>query len=282
MKIRSMVFSGATLGLGAAALFLQTAVAQPLYDRVNVNMPYSVTVGHKVLPPGDYVIQQQRSQADSGVLLIYSGPNGMHFETSMMSNKALPHNPENTPENTTITLHHLGNDYYYDKIFVQGKTYGYQIPLPSSVKSREKEMASVSVPAEATTVSGDETNTNTTTDTTTTTAAVTNTDNNSANSSTANSRVDNTTTNSAIDNSQVTTPVQSADVNTPSSSTMSQDNTQTSPQSTSTDTDNTSSSANRERRDTGNGMPATSAGWLAMLLGGGSLSGVGMMLRRKR
>jgi LPXTG-motif cell wall-anchored protein len=29
-------------------------------------------------------------------------------------------------------------------------------------------------------------------------------------------------------------------------------------------------------------MPATSAGWLMMLLGGGALSGVGTMLRRKR
>jgi LPXTG-motif cell wall-anchored protein len=34
-------------------------------------------------------------------------------------------------------------------------------------------------------------------------------------------------------------------------------------------------SANRE-------MPNTSAGWVMMLLGGGTLSGAGMMLRRKR
>ena len=47
-------------------------------------------------------------------------------------------------------------------------------------------------------------------------------------------------------------------------------------------------SANREKQPAGDNtdntpkMPATSAGWLAMLLGGGSLSGAGMMLRRKR
>jgi len=29
-------------------------------------------------------------------------------------------------------------------------------------------------------------------------------------------------------------------------------------------------------------MPATSAGWLAMLLSGGTLSGAGMMLRRRQ
>jgi LPXTG-motif cell wall-anchored protein len=29
-------------------------------------------------------------------------------------------------------------------------------------------------------------------------------------------------------------------------------------------------------------MPATSAGWLAMLLSGGTLSGAGMMLRRRK
>jgi LPXTG-motif cell wall-anchored protein len=29
-------------------------------------------------------------------------------------------------------------------------------------------------------------------------------------------------------------------------------------------------------------MPKTSAGWLMMLLGGSSLSGAGLMLRRKR
>ena len=44
-----------------------------------------------------------------------------------------------TPEDTKVVLHHYGNDYYFDKVWIQGKDYGYEFPLPDSVKSRMRE-----------------------------------------------------------------------------------------------------------------------------------------------
>src|SRR4029077_10300344 len=35
--------------------------------------------------------------------------------------------------------HHFGNDYYFDKVWIQGKDYGYEFPLPQDARSRESE-----------------------------------------------------------------------------------------------------------------------------------------------
>ena len=44
-----------------------------------------------------------------------------------------------TPKDTKLVLHHFGQDYYMDKIWIQGKNYGYEFPLPENVKARERE-----------------------------------------------------------------------------------------------------------------------------------------------
>ena len=128
-----MMITAGIVALGLAAWNTPSKAQGPMYDRVNVNLPYTVTIGDRTLQPGDYVIQQLRDQSgNSRVLLIYSD-NGMKFETSAMTIPALD---QNTPENTKVVLHHFGNDYYFDKIWIQGKDYGYEFPLPDSVKSR--------------------------------------------------------------------------------------------------------------------------------------------------
>src|SRR5207237_5812315 len=151
------------VALGLAAWNTPSNAQGPMYDRVNVNLPYSVTIGERTLQPGEYVIQQWRDMGGgSRVLLIYSD-NGMKFETSAMTIPALD---QNTPESTKVVLHHFGNDYYFDKVWIQGKDYGYEFPLPDSVKSRERErLQAVSVAANYSTVQSTDTTTNTTTET---------------------------------------------------------------------------------------------------------------------
>jgi hypothetical protein len=138
--------------VGALAIAATASMAQgPLYDKVIVDLPYSVTIGNKVLQPGNYVIRQNPSEGGGGrVLLIYSDK-GRHFETSAMT---IPTLDTLTPKDTRVVLHRFGNDYYFDKVWIQGKNYGYEFPLPESVKSRERErMQPVNVAAryEATT-----------------------------------------------------------------------------------------------------------------------------------
>src|SRR6476646_4467546 len=142
MKIGTMMITAGVVALGLAAWNTPSKAQGPMYDRVNVTLPYSVTIGDRTLQPGNYVIQQNRdSGGGSRVLLIYSD-NGMKFETSAMTIPALD---PNTARDTKVVLHHYGSDYYFDKVWIQGKDYGYEFPVPSSVKDREKErMAEVS------------------------------------------------------------------------------------------------------------------------------------------
>jgi hypothetical protein len=151
MKTRSFTFAASALALGLATMVAPLAIqAQPLWDRVDVNLPYSVTIGDRTLQPGSYVIQQLDSPTGGSQVLLIYGDNGMKFETSALTIPALENR---TQPDTRVMLHHIGNDYYFDKVWIQGKDYGYEFPLPNSVKMREKEaMQPVSVAANASSV----------------------------------------------------------------------------------------------------------------------------------
>lgn len=126
--------------LAAGSIFVaSTASAQTMYDKVIVDLPYAVTINNTTLQPGHYVIRQLETPGqDSKVLQIF-GDSGMKLEATAMTIATLDNN---TPEHTDIVLHHFGNDYFFDKIWIQGKNYGYEFPLPPSVKAREKERMS--------------------------------------------------------------------------------------------------------------------------------------------
>lgn len=239
MKIKAFVTAAGLLALGLATWLTPSKAQGPMYDTVYVNLPYSVTISNKTLQPGDYTIKELPSQDKSRVLLIYSD-HGMKFETSAMT---IPAYDPNTLENTKIVLHHFGPDYYFDKVWIQGKNYGYEFPLPDSVKARVKEsLTAVTVPAryEATQA---------TTETTQQTAAA-----EPAPAPAAREEVREETTiaqNTAPEPAPAPEP-----------------------------------SANREEpapapAPAPQSLPATSADWLMMLLSGGTLSGAGLMLRRK-
>jgi hypothetical protein len=258
MKIGTMMITAGVVALGLAAWNTPSQAQGPLYDRVNVTLPYAVTIGDRTLPPGDYVIQQLRDMGGgSRVLLIYSDQ-GMKFETSAMTIPALD---PNTPEHTKVILHHFGPDYYFDKVWIQGKDYGYEFVLPDSVKARERErMQAVSVAATySTTQQTDTTTANTAANTqqTTTTQETTT----RAQTVQPETTVQQQTVTQAPTTAQATVPPveQPAPMPAPAPSTVMSEN----------------NSANRA-------MPNTSAGWLMMLLSGGALSGAGMSLRRKR
>src|SRR5229473_5685923 len=167
MNVRKIALSAAAVVLlGMAGTFVALRAQGPLYDKVIVDLPYTVSVRDTVLQPGHYVIRQLPSAADSRVLQIFSN-DGMKLETSVMTIPALDNN---TPDSTKVILHHFGNDYYFDKIWIQGKNYGYEFVLPDEVKARERErMAPVNVAA--TYESAPAENTKTTTTTTTESAA---------------------------------------------------------------------------------------------------------------
>jgi len=285
MKIRTFANAAAVLALGLAAWVTPAKIqSQPLFDRVDVNLPYTVTIGDKTLQPGSYVIQQLRSTSgDSRVLLIYSD-NGMRFETSAMTIPALD---PNTARDTKVILHHFGNDYYFDKIWIQGKDYGYEFPLPDSVKARQNEaMQPVSVAATYSTAPAT-TNTQTTTSRNTmppTTTGKTTTARNQntmppATTGNQTSAAQNQNTMPPATTGNRTSAAQNQGTMPPATNGyQTAQNQNTMPPATNRSTmDNNGNQGNANRS-----MPNTSAGWLMMLLSGGALSGAGLSLRRKR
>jgi hypothetical protein len=221
MKRQHFVYGAGALALGLATLITPGKLEGqlPLYDRVEVNLPYTITVNNKTLQPGNYVIQESHSASAKNHALFSYSNHGKKFETSAVT---IPTYDPNTAESTRVILHKFGRDYYFDKIWVEGKDYGYEFPLPNSVKERQKEemqpialAATYSVTPEVAEVQPQ------------------------------------TTTEQAAP--QPSTPVEQPAPAPPE--------------------------ANREVPKK---MPRTSADWLMMLLSGGSLSGLGLALRRRR
>jgi hypothetical protein len=258
MNVRNLAITATALIVGMAGTFVAVRAQGPLYDKVIVDLPYTVSVRGTTLQPGHYEIRQLASADNSRVLQIFSN-DGMKLETSVMTIPALDNN---TPEKTTVILHHFGNDYYFDKVWIQGKNYGYEFPVPDEVKARERErMAPVNVAATYESSPADSTTTATTKETTTTESATTN------NATTAQSATSNEQTTTAAQ--QPTTAAQSeTTVQSDRSDLIARNQANSAADSSSTD----SGSANRS-------MPGTAANWLTMLLSGGILSGAGLTLR---
>src|SRR6185369_13101481 len=136
MKLTKIITSAGFLVAGTLAISTAMLAQGPLYDKVIVDLPYRVTINSTVLEPGHYVIRQLDSPGGGSRVLQIFTDDGMKLRTSTMT---IPTLDNNTPENTKVVLHHYGDDYYFDKIWIQGKNYGYEFPLPDAVKSRMRE-----------------------------------------------------------------------------------------------------------------------------------------------
>ena len=128
----------AVIVLGAS----YTLKSQGLIDGIKVTLPEPVTVGDVVLDPGQYEIRRASTATDQ-VLRIFSNDK-LKWQTNVLT---IPTLGKDTPEETKVILHHIGDKYYFDKIWMEGKDYGYEFVLPDRVRALQKELA-VSVPAQ--------------------------------------------------------------------------------------------------------------------------------------
>ena len=107
-------------------------------DKVKVIFDHEVHVNNQVLPPGHYTIQEMSGKENNNNVLEIYTDHGQKFETSFMTIDALKRNP--APKQTKVVLERIGNDYYLDKIWIEGKQYGYQVPLSEQAKSHKTDM----------------------------------------------------------------------------------------------------------------------------------------------
>jgi hypothetical protein len=227
---------------------------QPLYDRIHVTIPYTITLGEKTLQPGDYTIQQLPDNGGGSRVLLFYTDNGMKFETSAMTIPALD---PNTARDTKLVLNHVGEDYYISKIWVQGKDYGYELPIPDRLKLRENEkMTQSTVTAQYQPSEPAKTETKTET--------------------------------AAAPPAQATPPpVTSQTEARPAETPRPLETQPTQPAEQPATPDTSANSADRAMTDqsaantTPATMPNTASNWVLMLLSGAMLSGVGVLLRRK-
>jgi hypothetical protein len=136
MLIKNLMLTAGFLAAGIAATSIGANAQGPMYDKVIVDLPYAVTINNTTLQPGHYVIRQMDDMGTNSRVLMIFGDNGMKLKATAITIATLNNN---TPDKTEVTLHHFGNDYYFDKVWIQGKNYGYEFVLPPSVKARRNE-----------------------------------------------------------------------------------------------------------------------------------------------
>lgn len=124
-------FTISVVSLLVIGLSLAIASAATMRDQVTVNLPYRVMVGDKTLEPGEYTIQDV---ADTRVQITPKA--GASFETDVSRRITTFDDP--APE-TKVSLDHIGNDYYLNKIYIKGHGEYYEFALPDSAKGRDRE-----------------------------------------------------------------------------------------------------------------------------------------------
>jgi len=229
----------------------------PLYDRVDVNLPYAVNVNGTVLPAGEYEIRQFESTAGGSRIVHFFSDGGMKLETTAMG---IPAVDNRTPDKTQVILEHLGPDYYLNKIWVQGKDYGYEFPMPDNIRNRENERTTATVaaqyqpPAAASASASSTTTTTERTETAQVTPPPTPAPVEQAPAPAAQAPVEQAQAQPAPAPEPAPTPAPAAAAPAPEPAPMAADRT----------------------------MPATAGNWLSLLLSGGLLTSSGLALRRFR
>jgi hypothetical protein len=140
----SMRFPRITSGLLSLSLLLGAAAmninAQSANQTVIVTISDDVMVGKKLLPKGEYQITN--TSLASPVLMFFSNDR-LRFEANALGVRAPVRNTVYARD-TALVLEKIGPGYYLREIWVRGKDFGIEIPLPDRAKrlKRELEMAS--------------------------------------------------------------------------------------------------------------------------------------------
>ena len=73
---------GSALIAGIIAGSVNASAQGPLYDKVVVDLPYSVTINDTVLQPGNYVIRQMDDGGSGSRVLMIFADNGMKLKAT--------------------------------------------------------------------------------------------------------------------------------------------------------------------------------------------------------
>jgi hypothetical protein len=108
---------------------------QGLVDGIKITLPEPVTVDDKVLQPGEYEIRRA-SQFQDQILRIFN-KDKMVYEAHVITIPAAAE--EATKDKSKVVLHHIGENFYFDKVWIEGN--GYEFRLPERVEALQRELA---------------------------------------------------------------------------------------------------------------------------------------------
>ncbi len=112
---------------------IQSASAQgPVRDRIMVKFDRPVQVGTRTLQAGEYTIHQVTS-ASNPRILEFTSNNGTQLEATVA---AIPIMQNTAPTETKVVIEDEGGGARLARIWVQGKTYGYEFPGKTAVASQ--------------------------------------------------------------------------------------------------------------------------------------------------
>ena len=130
------ILSSAAGVVAMAILMVAPMPAQILTsDIFEVTISNTVTIGDKMLPPGDYKIEPLNIAGGDAPVLLIRGSNDSKVR---VATKVIPTVENRLQPETRVLYHHIGDRYYFDRIWVKGLAYGYKFELPKNVKSEDK------------------------------------------------------------------------------------------------------------------------------------------------
>lgn len=117
------------LTLAAASLWAQG----PITDQVVVNFSSPVMVGNNLLAPGEYKIRQLPTAANPRILE-FSSDNGTKVQATVTAIAALD---QLNMKPTSVEVDHGRGTAYVKRVWVEGKSYGYELLPPSQGNTME-------------------------------------------------------------------------------------------------------------------------------------------------
>jgi hypothetical protein len=142
MHIRKLLLAATAVTILAVASFSGGLMGQSnAIDGVKVTLPHPVQIGDRVLDPGEYEIRRASNVTDQ-IVKIFNNDKMVH-ETNVLT---IPNEAKDTPEESKVILHHIGDKYYFDKIWIHGKDTAWEFPLPERVRAEQRELA-LTIPA---------------------------------------------------------------------------------------------------------------------------------------
>ena len=116
-----------------ASLVSAVAMAQTVTKQIKVTFPQRVVIQDQTLEPGEYMFKEVSDR----LLQVFDDAD-MKVEAAVITIDTESKTPS---EDTKVVLYKLAgtNDYFIDKIWVQGRSTGYEFPVPDKFKSLERE-----------------------------------------------------------------------------------------------------------------------------------------------